>query len=157
MHLRSSFRIALLALCAAAGVVHADSHLTPSAEGAAIGFANLSDGDVVPPGYSVRFTISGMGVAPAGTQIDNTGHFHLLIDLPELPPMDQTLPATEHIVHYGNGQTETTLDLPQGEHRLQLLLADWAHVPHDPPVMSQAITIVVSKDAAAPAPAGPDS
>lgn len=111
---------------------------------ATVGFANLADGDVVPPGYTVRFSISGMGVAPAGVDIENTGHFHLLIDLDELPDLGGPLPATPHIVHFGKGQTETRLDLPEGEHTLQVLLADHLHVPHDPPVISEPIRITVS-------------
>lgn len=138
----------LLLLTAAAG--SADQHLRSSAPGATIGFANLADGDVVPPGYTVKFTISGMGIAPAGSDIENTGHFHLLIDLDELPPMDRPLPANDHIIHFGKGQTETVLDLPEGNHRLQLLLADYAHVPHDPPVMSQLISVTISAAAAPP-------
>jgi hypothetical protein len=120
---------------------------TPSAEGATVAFANLSDGDVVQPSFVVRFTISGMGIAPAGSQIDNTGHFHLLIDLPDLPDLSQPLPANEHIRHYGKAQTQAQLDLEEGQHTLQLMLADYAHVPHDPPVMSNVITIVVAGDA----------
>lgn len=157
MHTRFLFLALLTLLLAVAGTpvgALADAHRTPSAPGATIGFANLADGDAVPPGYTVRFTISGMGVAPAGSDIENTGHFHLLIDLDELPPMDQPLPATEHIVHYGKGQTEATLDLPEGQHRLQLLLADYAHVPHDPPILSEAITVQIADAAAA---SGPDS
>lgn len=124
---------------------------SPSAEGAKVGFANLSDGDVVPPDFVVRFSISGMGVAPAGAQIDNTGHFHLLIDLPELPDLSRPLPATDQVRHYGKGQVETQLDLPEGRHSLQVLLADYAHVPHEPPVMSEVITITVAANAQPPA------
>jgi hypothetical protein len=120
---------------------------SPSAEGTTVAFANLSDGDVVQPSFVARFTISGMGIAPAGTRIDNTGHFHLLIDLPDLPDLSQALPTDEHIRHYGKGQTQGELDLGEGQHTLQLLLADYAHVPHDPPVMSEVITIVVAQDA----------
>lgn len=146
MNLKSLLHIGLLTCCLAAtcSAALADKHLSPSAEGAVISFANLADGDVVPPGYVAKFTISGMGIAPAGSQIDNTGHFHLLIDLVELPPMDQPLPVTEQILHFGKGQTETTLNLTEGQHRLQLLLADYAHIPHDPPVVSEVITIVVA-------------
>jgi hypothetical protein len=135
--------VALGCLCA---TVYAGTR-TPSAEGATVSFANLSDGDVVQPSFVVRFTISGMGIAPAGTQIDNTGHFHLLIDLPDPPNFDQPLPVNEHIRHYGKGQTQVELDLAEGQHTLQLLLADYAHVPHDPPVMSKVVKIVVSQDA----------
>jgi hypothetical protein len=156
MHTRILFP-ALLTLLLAAGpaAALADTHRTPSTPGATIGFANLSDGDVVPPGYTARFTISGMGVAPAGSDIENTGHFHLLIDLAELPPMDQPLPTSDQVIHFGKGQMETTLDLPEGEYRLQLLLADYAHVPHDPPVLSAAVKVRIST--AAPAASAPDS
>jgi hypothetical protein len=146
MQHRYLFSLLLLCLFSASTIL-ADGGPTPSAPGASIGFANLKDGDTVPPGYTVRFSISGMGVAPAGSDIPNTGHFHLLIDLDALPPLDQPLPANEHIVHFGKGQTETTLDLPEGAHRLQLMLADYAHVPHDPPVMSDVITIQIAADA----------
>jgi len=154
MELRSLWLVAVVATGLA---VHADGTAeetsagrTPSAPGATVEFANLSDGDVVPPGFTVRFSISGMGIAPAGVAIENTGHFHLLIDLPELPDLGQPLPATEHIRHYGKGQTSTELDLAEGQHTLQLLLADHLHVAHDPPVMSKIITITVSRAAAPP-------
>ena len=120
---------------------------SPSAEGASVSFSNLSDGDVVPPVFIVKFSISGMGIAPAGTEIENTGHHHLLIDVVEMPNLNQPLPASENIRHFGKGQGETELRLPEGEHSLQLLLADYLHVPHDPPVMSEVIVIIVSKDA----------
>lgn len=151
MELRSLW---LAALLAGGLAVHADgtaeeasSGRTPSAPGATVEFANLADGDVVPPGFTVRFSISGMGIAPAGVAIENTGHFHLLIDLEELPDFDQPLPANEQLLHFGKGQTQAELDLAPGEHSLQLLLADYAHVPHDPPVLSEVITITVAQDA----------
>jgi hypothetical protein len=125
---------------------------SPSPAGAKVGFANLADGDVVPPGYTVRFTVTGMGIAPAGVDIENTGHFHLLIDLTELPPMDAPLPATPQLLHFGKGQAETTLDLPEGPHTLRVLLADHRHVPHDPPVISAPVQITVSAAAAAAEP-----
>lgn len=147
MRFKSFLNGALLVFCSllCTGVNAADR--TPSAEGASVAFANLADGDVVSPSFVVRFTISGMGIAPAGSQIENTGHFHLLIDLSELPALDQPLPANDHIRHYGKGQTQAELDLPEGEHTLQLMLADYAHVPHDPPVVSEVISIVVANDA----------
>ena len=123
------------------------SERTPSPPHATVGFGNLADGDVVPPRFTVQFTISGMGIAPAGSRIENTGHHHLLIDVTEMPDLSQPLPATDHIVHFGKGQTRTELSLAEGQHTLQLLLADYAHVPHDPPVMSEVITITVSAEA----------
>ncbi len=122
------------------------THRSPSSEGASVEFATLRDGDIVLPAFAVKFMLSGMGIAPAGSKIDNTGHHHLLIDVAEMPDMDQPLPAADHIRHFGKGQTETELTLPEGEHTLQLLFADYSHTPHQPPVMSDKITITVLPD-----------
>ena len=84
-----------------------------------------------------------MGVAPAGIKFDNSGHHHLLIDSAPPSEMGIPLPATDKIVHFGKGQTETTLNLSPGKHTLQLLFADLNHIPHSPPVLSQKITITV--------------
>jgi hypothetical protein len=101
------------------------------------------NGATVSSPVAVKFGLSGMGVAPAGVDKDNTGHHHLLVDLAELPGMAQPLPATDQIKHFGGGQTETALELAPGEHTLQLLLGNYAHVPHDQPVLSEKITITV--------------
>ena len=45
--------------------------------------------------------------------------------------------------HFGGGQTEVELTLPPGRHTLQLVLGDHLHIPHDPPVVSQPVTITV--------------
>ncbi len=82
------------------------------------------------------------GVAPAGFKMDNTGHHHLLIDS-ELPDLAKPIPKDERHLHFGGGQTEAILELKPGKHTLQLLLGDFAHIPHAPPVMSKPITIVV--------------
>lgn len=92
--------------------------------------------------FHVWFGLRGMGVAPAGTDKPNTGHHHLLIDTP-LPPLDEPIPNDKNHLHFGLGQTETMLELPPGTHTLQLLLGDANHIPFDPPVMSQKITIYV--------------
>lgn len=102
-----------------------------------------TDGATVSSPVTVKFGLSGMGVAPAGIDKDNTGHHHLLVDLAELPDLTQPLPATDPIKHFGGGQTETQLELAPGEHTLQLLLGNYAHVPHDKPVLSEKITITV--------------
>jgi hypothetical protein len=125
----------------------AASQRTPSADSAAVSFINLKDGDEVPPTFTAKFLISGMGVAPAGSKIDNTGHHHLLIDMTELPDMNQPLPSSRQLIHFGKGQSETELTLSEGEHTLQLLFADYAHRPHDPVVISEKITITVSANA----------
>ena len=101
------------------------------------------DGAIVSSPLTVKFGLSGMGIAPAGVDIKNTGHHHLLIDLQDQPDFTQPLPATDNVKHFGAGQTETELTLPTGEHTLQLLLGNYAHVPHDQPVISNAVTITV--------------
>ena len=101
------------------------------------------DGETVPENFTVRFGLSGMGIAPAGIDKEGTGHHHLLIDVAELPSLTEPLPTTAHIKHFGGGQTETTINLPPGEHTLQLLLGNYTHVPHDNPVLSQAIKVTV--------------
>ena len=103
------------------------------------------DGAVIHGGFWVRMGLSGAGIAPAGVEKANTGHHHLLIDSEAPADMSAPLPATDKIVHFGKGQTETTLTtLKPGKHTLQLLLADPNHVPHQPPVISKKITITVA-------------
>ncbi len=129
----------------------------PSAAKARIYFIDLKDGATVPSKVKIRFGIENMEIAPAGVVRPNTGHHHLLIDTP-LPPPDQPIPSDFNHIHFGAGQTEAEITLPAGEHTLQLLLGDHAHIPHNPPVVSDVIRIRV--DAATvektrtPAPAG---
>jgi len=102
-----------------------------------------ADGATVGRDVTVRFGLSGMGVAPAGVEKKDTGHHHLLIDVATLPSAGQPIPNDEHHKHFGNGQTETVLHLSPGTHTLQLELGDSNHVPFDPPVVSKKITIHV--------------
>ena len=84
-------------------------------------------------------------MAPAGVEKPNTGHHHLLIDAAPLTEeqMKEPLPVDDSHKHFGGGQTETMVTLPEGKHTLQLLLGDWTHIPHVPPVMSEPITLTV--------------
>jgi hypothetical protein len=93
---------------------------------------------------TIKFGLKGMGIAPAGIKFDNTGHHHLLVDtdVSELK-LDAPMPATDKIVHFGKGQTETTLTLTPGKHTLQLVFADYLHQSFDPPLTSKKITITV--------------
>lgn len=115
---------------------------TPSADGAGVYIVSPVDGDTVSSPVTVVFGLNGMGVAPAGTEKENTGHHHLLIDT-ELPALDESIPADDNHVHFGGGQTEVQIELAPGEHSLQLLLGDLNHIPHDPPIMSETITVTV--------------
>jgi hypothetical protein len=126
---------------------------TPSAPGAEVYFADLKDGAVIPPQVTVPFGLKNMGLAPAGSAREYSGHHHLLIDT-DLPPLDQPIPNDFNHLHFGTGQSETTLALKHGEHTLQLLLGDKDHIPHTPPVMSPRIKVrVVDPSLRTPAPA----
>ncbi len=113
-----------------------------SAEGARLAILSPGDGDVISGPVTIVFGLEGMGVAPAGIDIENTGHHHLIINA-GMPEMSLPIPADDNYKHFGGGQTETTMELPAGEHTLQLLLGNYLHVPHDPPVASEVITITV--------------
>jgi hypothetical protein len=127
-----------------AGSAFAAGDRSPAPEGATAYIISPADGATVSGPVTVVFGLSGMGVAPAGTEVENTGHHHLLINTdPATVNMDEPLPATDQIVHFGGGQTQVTRELPAGTHTLQLLLGDWTHVPHDPAVLSEVITITV--------------
>lgn len=116
----------------------------PAPEGAEVYFISPADGATVANPVTIRFGLRGMGIAPAGADWDNTGHHHLLVNIePSEIAMDESLPATDQIRHFGGGQTEATLELPAGTHTLRLLLGDYSHTPHDPPVMSDPITVTV--------------
>ena len=131
-------------LCA--GMSLADEALvSPSPEGAALYFISPEDGAVVGTTFTVKFGLAGMGVAPAGVDAPNTGHHHLLIDHEGETAADQPLPATDAVRHFGGGQTETEVTLAPGSHRLQLVLGNYLHIPHDPPVTSAEITITVAE------------
>jgi hypothetical protein len=117
---------------------------TDSPAGAKAYIVSPAHGERVSSPFTVKFGLQGMGVAPAGVTNANTGHHHLLIDVDTLPPDNLPLPATDHIVHFGGGQTETVLDLPPGEHTLQLVLGDALHIPHNPPVRSARIMVTVT-------------
>ena len=135
--------LTLLAVFIVAGFVPAAAQ-TPSPAGAKVYIINLKDGDTVNSPFLVQFGLSGMGVAPAGVEKPNTGHHHLLIDTTlTAEQMKEPIPSDSNHVHFGGGQTEAMVTLPPGQHTLQLVLADWTHIPHVPPVMSQPITITV--------------
>jgi len=141
-----SFVIATLVLGVpfAVGTLALAQERTPAPAGAEVYIISPKDGGIVHNPVQVQFGLKGMGVAPAGVKFDNTGHHHLLIDTDPPADLGVPLPATDKIVHFGKGQTETTLTtLSPGKHTLQLLLADYQHIPHSPPVLSQKITITV--------------
>ena len=137
-----------LALTGLAGVAMAAADApglptTQAPEGAEVYIISPSDGATVGQDVTVSFGLKGMGVAPAGVDKEHTGHHHLLVDVDELPAAGQPIPADANHIHFGGGQTQTTLKLAPGTHTLQLELGDKSHVPFEPAVVSRKITITV--------------
>ncbi len=112
-------------------------------EAAEVYIISPKDGEVVGEEFTVVFGLKGMGIAPAGVDLPDTGHHHLLVDVENLPKMDLPIPADKNHLHFGKGQTETKLKLTPGTHTLQLLLGNFLHIPHDKEVISKKITITV--------------
>jgi hypothetical protein len=139
------FPMLVLAAFSLAAVAAEDATLprSPAPAEARVYFIAPLDGETVPRSFTVRFGLSGMGVAPAGIAMEHTGHHHLLVDVDPLPPEGLPLPNDARHIHFGKGQTETTLTLEPGTHTLQLILGDHLHIPHQPPVVSERITVVV--------------
>lgn len=136
--------VALATLCG--GVLAAPPAGLPTTTapaGAEVYLIAPKDGATVGPDVTVRFGLKGMGVAPAGVAQEHTGHHHLLVDVTELPVAGQPIAKDAQHLHFGGGQTETTLKLSPGTHTLQLELGDANHVPFAPPVVSKLITIHV--------------
>jgi hypothetical protein len=119
--------------------------VTASPPGAKCYFINLRNGQRVKSPVTIQFGLKGMGVTHAGDEFKNAGHHHLLIDATEPLDPNDSIPADEHHVHFGAGQTETTIELSPGSHTLQLVLGDANHQPFNPSVESPKIKITVVK------------
>ena len=105
-------------------------------------FINLEDGDRLESPFLIQFGLSGMGIAPAGTDRSNTGHHHLLINVDDID-LSKPIPSSSNHIHFGGGQTESLVDLMPGDYSMQLVLGDMTHTPHNPPIISQRINITV--------------
>ena len=145
-HIAQPVRAALFLAAFLAPVV-TDTALArePSPAGAEAYIVSPKDGAKINGPVTVVFGLKGMGIAPAGVKFDNTGHHHLLVDTDAPTDLSLPLPADEHNLHFGKGQTETTLTLSPGKHTLQLVFADFLHTPHVPAVISKKVTISVEK------------
>ena len=114
----------------------------PSPAGASVAILSPHDRDVVGSPVKVVFSLQGMTLAPAGDATPNSGHHHLLVDVPP-PDLGQAIPKDAQHLHFGQAQTEAEITLTPGQHTLQLVFGDANHVPHNPPLLSAPITITV--------------
>ena len=147
MKLTKSAAVGILLVCGStmAGLAQASGlPQSPAPAGAKAYIVNLKDGDKVKSPFKVVFGLTGMGIAPAGVEKEDTGHHHLLINKSlEGPALQVNIPADDKHVHFGKGQTEAMVQLPPGRHVLQLVLGDHNHIPHIPPIVSEKITVIV--------------
>jgi hypothetical protein len=136
-------RIFIVAAFILAASVSFAQERTSSPAGAEVYIISPKDGAKVRGPVTVLFGLRGMGIAPAGVKFDNTGHHHLLVDMDVPADLATPMPATDTLLHFGKGQTQTSLTLAPGKHTLQLLFADLNHIAMQPPLLSKKITITV--------------
>jgi hypothetical protein len=134
---------AIAALIFAVTIAGAQERSAP-ASGAEVYIISPKDGAKVKGPVVVLFGLKGMGIAPAGVKFDNTGHHHLLVDMDVPSDLSVPMPATDTLLHFGKGQTQTSLTLTPGKHTLQLVFADLNHMAFNPPLVSKKITITVT-------------
>jgi hypothetical protein len=136
--------VTYISMAILSGLSQAESPLSSTiADDARVWIVSPTDQAKVSSPVTIVFGSSNLNIAPAGDNQANSGHHHLLVDMDKLPALDMPLPASDQVIHFGKGQTETTIELSSGSHSLQLLLGNYAHVPHSRPVISEKITIVV--------------
>lgn len=127
-----------ISVCAQA----ADAKASPAPK-ATVSILEPANGATVPQTFTVKFGASGVNIVPAGTDQENSGHHHLLIDTDVLPDIHSPIPVSATSIHFGKGQTETEITLPPGKHTLQLVLGNYAHIPGATPIISKKITVTV--------------
>lgn len=104
-------------------------------------FISPADGATVGTEVQIKMGVEGMKVNPAGELVEGTGHHHLIIDGQPIPK-GTPVPANTTHIHYGKGQTETTLTLSPGKHTITMQFADGYHQSYGPE-MSKTITVTV--------------
>ncbi len=101
-----------------------------------------ANGATVAPTFDVVFGLRNYGVAPAGVNINGTGHFHVLINV-EAPAPGVVIPSDSLNRHFGSGVIETKLTLPPGRHTLRVVLGDHEHKVIRPELVSAPVTVTV--------------
>lgn len=112
-------------------------------EGAHVFFVNLKDGDVVQSPFQVEMGVEGMEIKPAGEAISGTGHHHILINNEVgYHELGTIVPADDFNIHFGKGQTSTSLELAPGEYSLSLQFANGFHESYGE-ALSASIHVIV--------------
>ncbi|MQA19603.1 DUF4399 domain-containing protein [Rugamonas sp. FT103W] len=96
-----------------------------------VSFVEPADGATVTSPFKVKFAVTGMEVKPAGDMTANTGHHHLLINAAPVKA-GEVVPADEHHIHFGKGQTETEVKLAPGTYVLSMQFANGLHQSYGP-------------------------
>jgi hypothetical protein len=137
-------KIASLALLSVALVFisnSANAQGKPAPKDALLYFIWPQNGTTIKGAFWCRFGLRNMGVTHAGDSFKNSGHHHLLVDVTEPLNPKEPIPSDKSHLHFGAGQTEARIELPPGNHTLQLVLGDADHFPFDPPLVSEKITV----------------
>ena len=113
-------------------------------------FIEPADGAAVPQEFTVKMGVEGMRVQPAGQLAAGSGHHHLIVDGKPIEA-GKPVPTDATHLHFGKGQTETTLKLAPGNHTLTLQFADGLHQSYGPGLSATISVQVNSPVAAAPA------
>jgi hypothetical protein len=115
--------------------------LTTCAGGPSVSIAAPEDGATVESPFSVSMEADGFTIEPAGDVRQGAGHFHLMVDA-SCVPRGQTIPEDGNHLHFGDGSTQTELDLPPGEHTLCLQAGDGGHAALE---LTDEITVTVAE------------
>ena len=135
-------RLTILFLCVAF-LPNAIAHSYHSDDPKRVYFITPSDGITTTNPVKIKFGATGVNIVPAGVDMPDSGHHHLLINVVKLPNLKLPIPADSNHLHFGKGQTETEINLPEGKHTLQLLIGNHLHIPHSEPIISEKIEITV--------------
>ena len=96
------------------------------ASAAKVFFVSPKDGDTVKSPVKIEFGIEGAEVKPAGEDVPNSGHHHLIINGSGINHGD-VVPNDEKHIHYGKGQTSTEVELAPGSYTLTMQFANYLH------------------------------
>lgn len=89
-------------------------------------FVEPEDGAEVAGPVKVVMGVEGMTVQPSGEVVEGTGHHHIIVNGGPMRA-GQVIPTDDTHLHFGKGQTETTLELPPGDYELTMQFADGLH------------------------------